>query len=225
MGLLAVLAWPPLGAQEVLRGMIRLNLEPAPLFSRAVEDLPQEPDREAIYRAALEEAARYFSAMIYGWSFYYDIGERARNIGENLESLESLGAIAFGDPGLSATDTQVKGWEFCLWTDYRLNEAQRRRVLGWKSGSIRSLQAVGQGPLGSAAGLSGDPAAKQAALEDAARAGIRAALRGSERNRPKAVRGYIALAEFPSYWIDSGRLTVSARFYLEVTEIIPFSAY
>jgi hypothetical protein len=66
---------------------------------------------------------------------------------------------------------------------------------------------------------------KRQGLEDAARAAVRAMLRGDERNRPKEARGFIALAEFPVYGIDAGRWTAFARFRIDVTEIIPFAAY
>jgi hypothetical protein len=66
---------------------------------------------------------------------------------------------------------------------------------------------------------------KKTALEDAARAALRAMLRGSERNRPKEVIGFISLASFPRYYIDSGRWAASARFRVQITEIIPFAAY
>ncbi|MDR1950413.1 MAG: hypothetical protein LBQ38_13565, partial [Spirochaetaceae bacterium] len=66
---------------------------------------------------------------------------------------------------------------------------------------------------------------RRAGLEDAARAAVRAVLRGSERNRPKEARGFIGLAAFPDYFMDSGHWAASARFRIEITEIIPFAAY
>jgi hypothetical protein len=66
---------------------------------------------------------------------------------------------------------------------------------------------------------------KRTALEDAARAGIRAMLRGMERNRPKEALGYIALAEFPVYWVEAGRWMVRARFRVELAGLQPFAAY
>jgi hypothetical protein len=50
-------------------------------------------------------------------------------------------------------------------------------------------------------------------------------LRGSERNRPKEVRGYISLAAFPRFWLYKGQWAAAARFYVEINEIIPFAVY
>ncbi|MFP3090535.1 hypothetical protein LQZ21_09440 [Treponema sp. TIM-1] len=213
--------WGNLHSQEVLRGEVRVDLEP--VYARFI-DVPHPLDTQSAHQRALEEAALFYSAMIYGWSFYYDIGEKARGIAEVFE-LTPVGAIAFGDPGLYATDAKVADNYLYLYTDYRLTEAQKRRVGMWKSGTVRSAQAIGHGPLGGAVEMSDWITIKTTALEDAARAAVRAVLRGSERNRPKEARGFISLAAFPLYWIDGAQWAVSARFRMEVTEIVPFAAY
>jgi hypothetical protein len=211
----------PAFAQEVLRGEIQVDLEPVyALYA----DVPYPLDTQTAHRRALEEAAMFFSAMIYGWSFHYDIGEKARGIDEEME-LSPLGTIAFGDPGLFATDAEVRDMRLCLWLDYRLTESQKRRLLMWKSGLVRSAQAIGHGPLGGPVESSDWITIKKTALEDAARAAIRAILRGSERNRPKEARGFISLSAFPGYWIDGGQWAASARFRVDIAEIVPFAAH
>jgi hypothetical protein len=210
-----------LPAQEVLRGQVWVELEPMP---GQFIDNPAPPDAETLRRRALEEASLFFSAMVYGWAFHYDIGERARNIPEQLE-LELQGSIRWGDPGLFATDTEVRDNRLYMWADFRPSAAQRRRLSAWTSGVYRSAQAVGRAPLGGPV-LSADwVTIKQAALEDAARAAIRTMLRGSERQRPKAAEGFISLAEFPVFWRDAGQWAASGRFRVKVEEVIPFAAY
>ncbi|MDR1444853.1 MAG: hypothetical protein LBI94_08240, partial [Treponema sp.] len=129
---------------EVLRGELQIDIEP--IYGGFVD--PEYPlETETLYRRALEEAALFYSAMIYGWSFQYDLGERARGIEENFE-LNPLGRISWGDQGLRATDSEMRDQKFCLWTDYRLDENQQRRVAMWRAGRMRSVQAQGRGPLG-----------------------------------------------------------------------------
>jgi hypothetical protein len=210
-----------LPAQEVLRGQVWVELEPRP---GQFIDNPAPPDMDTLRRRALEEASLFFSAMIYGWSFHYDIGERVRGIPEELE-LEPQGVIAWGDPGLFATDAGLRDERFYVWADFRPNDAQRRRLSTWKTGTVRSAQAIGHGPLGGPVEMAGWVTIKQAALEDAARAAIRTMLRGSERNRPKAAEGFISLADFPTFWMDAGQWAASGRFRVHVTEVVPFAAY
>jgi hypothetical protein len=228
---------------EVLRGEVQIDIEP--IYGGFIDaDYPLPA--EALRRRALEEAAMYYSAMIYGWSFSYDIGEKARGIEEKLE-LSLLGAVPWGDPRLRATDVEFRDQKLCLWTDYRLDEGQMRQTALWRAGRTRSVQGRGTGPLGmplptgadeddgtdkDSGTDNGGPGGentwlgyKRRSLEDAARAAIRAALRGGERNRPKEARGFIALADFPVYGIEAGRWTAFARFRLDTAEIIPFAVY
>ena len=210
-----------LPAQEVLRGEVKVELEP--IYGGYVDvEYPLETD--TAYRRALEEAAMFFSAQIYGWSFHYDIGERARGIAEEFE-LTPLGEIRWGDPGLFVTHARFENHVLSVWMDYRPSDAQQRRLQMWRMSKLRSAQAIGHGPLGGPVEVSDWLSIKKTALEDSARAAVRAMLQGSEKNRPKEAIGFICLETFPLYWMDAGRWAAQARFRVEVTEIVPFSAY
>jgi len=221
-----------LNAQDVLRGEVKIELMP---IYGAYIDKEYPLVKDTAYRRALEEAALFFSAQIYGWSFLYDVGERARGIEENFE-LTPLGEIRWGDPGLNVTHAHFENRDFrftshelsdvlSVWFDYRPTAAQARRIEMWKKGNIRTAQAIGYGPLGGPALDSDWITIKKNTLEDTARTAVRAMLQGSERNRPKQVSGFICLQTFPSYWMDAGRWAAQARFRVEITEIIPFAAY
>ena len=201
----------PLYAQEVLRGQVKIEMEQVRGFSAENTRLLTLAEAK---QTGLEDAARYFGAMIYGWSFRYDVGERARNIEEVLE-LTPLGTINNDDPRIILTDIQMNGPIMYLWVDYRPEQTQLYRLEKWKAGSTRTAQSYGESPLEN----------KYAALEDAARAAIRAILRGNERNRPKEVSGFISLDAFPMYWVDKGRWTAFGRFRVDIREITPFAAY
>lgn len=206
--------------QYVIRGEVSVDLEP--IYAGHV-DAEYPLDIQTAGRRALEEAALFFSAMIYGWSFNYEVGERARQIEEYLE-MEPAGLIESGDPNLRVTDTNLKNSSLTIWTDYHLSDAQQRWIQLWSAGAIRTAQGLGYGPS-SIEEYPGWLAVRKAALEDAARDALRSALRGSERNRPKEVTGFISLASFPRYFISSGRWAVAARFKVQIKEIIPFAVY
>jgi hypothetical protein len=208
-------------SQTTLRGEIAIELEP--IYGLYVED-KYPIDKDEAYRRALEEAALYFSAQVYGWSFDYEVGEKARAIPEKMD-LEPEGKVEWGDPKLRVTQAEFRQRILHTWMDYRPAMIQERRLAGWKSGTIRKAQAVGFGGFGGADKVRSWYDIKKAALEDAARAAVRGMLRGSERNRPKRAKGFIALESFPRFFMDSGRWACSARFYVDIKELIPFSAY
>jgi len=219
---------------DSIRGEVWIELEP--IYGGYVDEEYPLDVRTAAIRA-LHESSMLFSGMIYGWSFSYDIGERARQIDENFE-LKPVALIPFGDPGLNVTEVEIKDYKVRMWADYHLNESQQRRLLSWRTGNIRRAQAVGywlpstplnilepsgEGSLNKEQSLW--IAVKKAALEDAARAAVRTMLQGSERNRPKEAYGFISLASFPHYFADAGGLAASASFRVQITEIVPFAAY
>ena len=204
----------------VIRGEVHVDFEP--IYAGHVDD---EYPLDVPYagRRALEEAALILSGIIYGWSFHYDVGERARQIAENIE-LEPVALIQFDDPRLQVTDTEIKDMRLKIWADYHLNDLQQRRMQVWRTGTVSNAQAVGYGPV-SVDVYPGWLALKKTALEDAARIALRTMLRSSERNRPKEVTGFISLAAFPRFYIESGRWAASSRFRVQINEIIPFAAY
>jgi len=212
--LLGVAAFLPLcaGAQETLRGRFDIELEPVSAMEAGV---PYPLDAATARRRALEEAARVFAGMIYGWNYDYSIGDRSRAVDEWFE-LEAQGAIAFGDPRLSVTEAETQDSSFRIWAEYRLDEAQLRAFAVGREGSARLAQGTGSAPL------SKGPAGKKAALDDAARIAVRSVLVGSERNRPKESFGTAILVDVPRYWVDEGRYMCSARFRVAVKEIVPY---
>jgi len=220
----------PAGAQqrdfgfhpEVIRGEVWVELEPI-LGDRPDEEFPLS--RETAARRALQEAALYFSAMVYGWSFRYEIGERARGIPEYFGVLEPRGEISWGDPRLVVTDVANQNTQLRVWVDYRLDDSQQRRMQTWRMGTVRNAQAMGFSPLYGPSPDANWLDIRYAALTDAARFAVREMLRGSERNRPREASGFISLASFPRFFIRSGQLVASARFRVHITEIVPFAVH
>jgi hypothetical protein len=207
---------------EVIRGEVWVDFEPI-YGDRVDSEYPLSMDTAG--RRALQEAALLYSGMIYGWSFHYDIGERARGIAEAFDVFEPMGEIRWGDPRLSAFETEIRDTKLFVWTDYRLDANQQKRMQMWRMGMVRNAQAIGYCSL---SGTSPDATwldIRAAVLKDAARFAVREMLRASERNRPKEVTGYISLASFPRFFIQSGQWLGIARFRVQINEIIPFAAY
>jgi hypothetical protein len=207
---------------DTMRGEVWVDFEPI-YGNRPDSEYPLT--MEIAGRRALQEAALYYSGMIYGWSFHYDIGERARKIPEDFDVFEPMGEIRWGDPRLTVTEYETRDSQIRVWTDYHMSDLQAKRMQTWRMGTVRSAQAVGYCPITGPSPDSGWLEIRNAVLKDAARAAVRNILRSSERNRPKAATGFISLASFPRFFIDSGQWTASVRFRVQINEIIPFAAY
>ena len=208
---------------DTMRGEVWVELQP--IYGNR-PDVEYPVSMETAGRRALQEAALYYSAMIYGWSFHYDIGERARGIKEDFDVFEPMGEVRWGDPRLTVTEVEIRDdSQVRVWTDYRMSDLQAKRIQMWRTGTIRNVQAVGYCPITGPTPDSGWLEIRNAVLKDAARAAVRQMLRGGERNRPKEAVGFISLASFPRFYVDSGQWAASVRFRVQINEIIPFAAY
>ena len=207
---------------EIIRGDLWVEFEPVYGF-RVDDEYPL--DFETAARRALQEAALYFSGMIYGWHFHYEIGERARGIAEDFEVFEPMGEVRWGDPKMIVTESERQDSKLRIWADYRMNEIQQKRIQLWRTGTVLNAQAVGYCPLEGPSPDSTWLDIRNAVLKDAARAAVRGILRSSERNRPKEASGFISLASFPRFYVDKGQWVASVRFHVQINEIIPFAVY
>jgi hypothetical protein len=207
--------------RETLRGEVSIELEAPYLLPLGISS---PVDRATAGLWALEESAAAFSGMIYGWTFEYEPGERARELRERV-LLTPLGRVESADPRLKITEAAVRGDLYELWADYELSGDQQYRLRAWNSVESRETAGRGYAPLAGKEGTRERTEIKRAAFEEAVKKALRAQLRGEERNRPRLVRGYIALARFPVYRIFHGNWAADARFRVRVTEIVPFPAY
>jgi hypothetical protein len=170
--------------------------------------------------------------MIYGWYFEYVPGEKARGIKEHIE-LKKQGEIADGDSALRVSDTKVLDGALRMCSDYELSPEQSYRVRGWKGAMTVGVNATGYSPQG-AVPISDEQtnaqtyerqSLKLAALEDAASLAIRAYMRTQTKLRPRFIRGYIALSQFPDFNIVNGMWSARARFRLQISDVVSFAAY
>ena len=216
---------PPALAQNAaaptLRGAVYVELDAPYLLPLGISS---PVDRAAAAAWALEDSAAAFSALIYGWNFEYEPGERARELRERV-LLTPLGRVEPADPRLQITEAAVRDGLYELWADYQLTGEQQYRLRAWHSADTRETAATGYAPLAGNEGTTERTEIKAAALEDAVKKALRAQLRAQERNRPRLVRGSIALARFPLYRLFHGNWAAQARFRVRITEIVPFPAY
>jgi hypothetical protein len=208
-------------SQDVLRGEVCVELEP--VYAQFL-GVPYPLDSAEATRWAVEDAASAFSGIIYGWEFLYEPGEKARGIQEFLE-LKPRGEIRPDDTRLELTDAAVREGLFYMQVDYAVDEAQKKRILAWKSSPSSGVQSLGYGPLQGGQDVSERRQIKEAAIKDAMKKAIRGKLRITERNRPQAASGYIALSKFPLYGMRDGMWAASVEFRIEIRDIIPFAAY
>jgi hypothetical protein len=206
-------------AGEALRGMVTVDAEPVWVALPGDESFEQQGEYPLSQRntrlSALTAAIGYFSGMIYGWEFEYAVGEKTRNVAEIFD-WTPLGELPFGDVRMTPDNAAQQRSIYRLWADYEMDPVQTARRGAWLGGQLRTLRARGR------AGLDED---QQTALRNAAKQAVRSLVRGMERERPRIVRGRIALVKFPVITIADGEWTATAQFFIDIQDIEKYRGY
>jgi hypothetical protein len=195
---------------------IRPWVELEPMVRIDPEEYPIPLDTAA--RKLLEEARQLFSGMIYGWSFTYTPGDRARRVEESF-ALAPLAEIPTGSPRLLVRETEVEDSKLWARISYALDADESMRRSAWESNT--AALSTGQGGADVILG----PAAKRASLNDAIRDAIRLSLDTRYLNKPREITGEVVLWDDPRTIVHSGRYTTTAKVKLVVRELIPYRIF
>ena len=166
----------------------------------------------------LEEARYVFSGIIYGFDFVYTPSDNMRKVDE-IFTFEAVAQIPWGDPALTIVETWVDGNLMHAIVRYFPSEHQLRWLRMMQSNIYHN--ATGRASASMFAGTG----AKYDAVAEAAKEAIRAHLRPRILNKPKEVRGSVALTGAPYIIIDAGEYVAKVDVRIDVDEIIPYRMF
>jgi hypothetical protein len=212
----AAVAAAPLRAQDTDRLSIRPWIELEPLVRIGPGPYPIPVD--AAEKTLLEIGRVLLSAMVYGWDFSYEPGDKARRVEERFV-LTPLAQIPWGNPRLRVLETEVMDARLWARISYSLDEEEARRRSAWDSGTADL--STGQGT----AGLQLGDAGRTASLESAVRDAIRRSLDTRYTNKPRRVTGEVVLWSDPTVLVRSGAYVTSATVKLLVREVLPYRIF
>lgn len=199
-------------ADDLLVG--EFNAETHPL----IRDTPEPPSRQQIVTNLLREAQFAFSGMIYGFNFVYTPSDPVRQVKEVFD-LKPIAEIPWGDPRLSVLSTRSTAGLFFAQITYRPADFQVFRLQGWRSNS--NAHAAGSGGASYLLGTIGRETAVNAAIKNA----IREYVRAREYNRPREIRGSLALLDPPRIGVQRGEYVADVRIALDIRAILPYTVF
>jgi hypothetical protein len=166
----------------------------------------------------LEEGRFLVSGMVYGWSFLYYPGDRARKVQESF-TLTPVAEVPWGSPRLRVSETEHT--ETRLWGRiiYTMSDEESRRRTSWESNTADQATGTGTAPVQQ--GPPGRDASLRAAIKDA----IRRSLDVRWPNKPREVSGEVILWDDPQTIVRSGVYTTVATVRIVVRELVPYRIF
>ena len=214
LSLLLLLLGVNAGAADRLFVRPWIELEPLVRIDPARYPLPVD----AAEKDLLEVGRVLVSGMIYGWTFTYIPGDKARQVSETF-ALTPVAQVAWGNPRLRVTETEVSDARLWARIAYSLDDEEALRRSAWDS-NIAELS-TGSGSVSVMEGPGGREASLQAAIRDA----IRRSLDTRWVNKPRQIDGTVVLWEDPVSLVGSGAYTTVAKIKLLVRELVPYRIY
>jgi hypothetical protein len=211
--LMVAASLPALDTDPVLSGDFWVEVDPF-VETEAGYQLTGDESRIQI----LEEARYVFSGIIYGFDFVYTPSDNLRDVDE-IFSFEAIARIPWGDPALTIVETWVDGNLMHANVRYFPSGHQLRWLSMMQSNIYHNATASGRASMFVGTG------AKYDAVTEGAKEAIRAHLRSRVLNKPKEVRGSVALTGAPYIIIDAGEYLARVDVRIDVDEIIPYRIF
>lgn len=176
--------------------------------------LPQD----AVIKQVLTEAQFVFGGMLYGFDFVYTPADPARGVADSF-TLTPVAEIPWGDPRLQVLQTRTDGTRLIASLLYSLAPFQERWKQAWDSNLFPTATGRGKGDY------YGGFAQKLASYRDAIKEAIRGYLRARVYNRPREVKGEVALLGSPTTIVESGEYFTTVTVKLKLERVEPYRVY
>lgn len=168
-------------------------------------------DREYI-RDLLELSRQWFSGIIYGYQFIYRPSDQVREVSE-LFTIEPVHQIPWGDNDLEYLGYYEEDQKIELSFRYFPKDYERSRLKAWRSSRLPDM--VGQAELPDRT----DMQSRMESFDEAVKQAIRNYYRQVIPNKPREIRGRIALRNVPRSFADGGRIFTSLRVIIDTEEV------
>jgi len=165
-----------------------------------------------------EVAPFLINAMVYGWTFSYTPGDKARGVEEQFEVTEIVSSEVI-EGGIKYVSPWLEKNRLNYWCEYSRTASQIQNYDLWSSIQNPKIKGRGYGPADM--GFEGIRIAAKDALKEA----VRSYYRNVIKNKPKEITGSVLIRDLPTLGIVSGRYVINLDFFLECGRIVEYTVY
>jgi len=202
-------------AERVLRAPVWVFVEGQPGLMSEEEGNAFIPAREA-----LQDIAQFLlSGLSYGWKFSYTPSDKARAVKEVFEMDMIVGDYKLDKLKIRYKDVSVKYPYVHSWVEYPLHKDEVSGHAMWAALKFKTIKGRGTGERKDE--LKGVKTAYTNAIKDA----IMKYAKKTVKNRPKCLVGEVLLKSSPRLFCASGLFKAEVELFINIREVIPYTAF
>lgn len=170
-------------------------------------------------KMALQEVSSFLlTGMSYGWEFSYTPSDARRGVKEVFE-MKPIGEEKIKKEEISIKEVRVKYPYIYCWAEYNLSNDEVARHKSWQDLKYKSIKGRGEGLR------KNETEGVKKAYIDAIKKAIHSYARKIEKNRPKEIIGEVLIKSSPRLFCTSGLFKAEIELYINIKEIVPYTAF
>ena len=199
---------------RIIRVPVWAFLEGQPGTMEGEEASPFLPPKEA-----LQEVSNFLlTGMSYGWEFSYTPSDTRRGVKEVFE-IKALKELRIKKEKITIKEVRVKYPYVYCWAEYSLSSDEVALHQSWQSLKYKTVKGIGEGLR------KNETEGVKTAYTNAIKKAIREYARKIEKNKPKEIIGEILIKSSPRLFCASGLFNAEIELYVNIKEVVPYTAF
>lgn len=170
-------------------------------------------------KKALQEVSNFLlTGMSYGWEFSYTPSDARREVKEVFE-IKAIQELNVKKEEINIKEVRVKYPYIYCWAEYNLSSDEVARHKSWQDLKYKIAKGSGEGLR------KNETEGVKTAYTNAIKKAIREYARKTQKNKPKEIIGEVLIKSSPRLFCSSGLFKAEIELYINIKEVIPYSAF
>lgn len=198
----------------IMRVPVWAFLEGQPATMEKDEASPFIPPKQA-----LQEVSNFLLiGMSYGWEFSYTPSDERRNVKEVFE-MRAIDELKITKEEIKIQEVRIKYPYIYCWAEYNLSNDEALRQKSWQNLKYKTIKGRGEGYR------KNETEGVKTAYVQAIKNAIISYAKKTEKNKPKEIVGEVIIKSSPRLFCASGLFKAELELYVNIKEIVPYTAF
>ncbi|MGP1437757.1 MAG: hypothetical protein ACTTKH_01650 [Treponema sp.] len=170
-------------------------------------------------KEALQEVSNFLLiGMSYGWEFSYTPSDKRREVKETFE-IKPIQELKIKKEEIDIKEVRVKYPYIYCWAEYNLSSEEILRHASWQGLKYKTIKGLGEGLR------KNETEGVKTAYREAIKKAIITHAKKIEKNKPKEIIGEVLIKDSPRLFCASGLFKAEIELYINIKEIVPYTAF